>query len=188
MPLWPKNVDITECGMTGQRRQAPLFSMSDTVCIEKCHTVMTTATPLFSKSDTDTNNIHTVITTATLLFSKSDADTDNIHTVMTTATLLSSKSDTGVKQILLYQCCWVLLYVHRNRRLIRDRSPGQPPRLSHSSWTLFTGVKQIILYWCQTHHPLPVSNKSSFFNLTTQSAVYSRQLVIAYSLTWWPYL
>ena len=28
---------------------------------------------------------------------------------------------------------WVLLYVHRNRRLIRDRSPGWPPRLSHSS-------------------------------------------------------
>ena len=27
----------------------------------------------------------------------------------------------------------VLLYVHRNRRLIRDRSQGRPPRLSHSS-------------------------------------------------------
>ena len=26
----------------------------------------------------------------------------------------------------------VLLYIHRNRRLIRDGSPGQPPRLSHS--------------------------------------------------------
>ena len=30
----------------------------------------------------------------------------------------------------------VLLYVHRNRRLIRDGSPGRPPRLSHSSWVL----------------------------------------------------
>ena len=30
----------------------------------------------------------------------------------------------------------VLLYVHRNRRLIRDGSPGRPPRLSHSSWNL----------------------------------------------------
>ena len=30
----------------------------------------------------------------------------------------------------------VLLYVHRNRRLIRDGSPKQPPRLSHSSWAL----------------------------------------------------
>ena len=78
--------------------------MSDIVCTEKCHTVMTTATLLFSKSDTDTDNIHTVMATAILLFSKSDADTDNNHTVMTTATLLSSKSDTGVKQILLYQC------------------------------------------------------------------------------------
>ena len=27
----------------------------------------------------------------------------------------------------------VLLYVHRNRRLIRDGSPGRLPRLSHSS-------------------------------------------------------
>ena len=30
----------------------------------------------------------------------------------------------------------VLLYVHRNRRFIRDGSPGRPPRLSHSSWAL----------------------------------------------------
>ena len=35
-------------------------------------------------------------------------------------------------------CAWVvvvevLLYVHRNRRLIRDGSPGRPPRHSHSS-------------------------------------------------------
>ena len=27
----------------------------------------------------------------------------------------------------------VLLNVHRNRRLIRDMSPGRPPQLSHSS-------------------------------------------------------
>ena len=32
---------------------------------------------------------------------------------------------------------WVLLYVHRNRRLFRDGSPGRPPRLSHSSRVLF---------------------------------------------------
>ena len=30
----------------------------------------------------------------------------------------------------------VLLYVHRNRRFIRDGSSGRPPRLSHSSWVL----------------------------------------------------
>ena len=30
----------------------------------------------------------------------------------------------------------VLLCIHRNRRLIRDGSPGRPPRLSHSSWSL----------------------------------------------------
>ena len=32
---------------------------------------------------------------------------------------------------LVVEC--VLLYVHRNRRLIRNGSPGRPPRLSHSS-------------------------------------------------------
>ena len=32
----------------------------------------------------------------------------------------------------------VFLYVHRNRRFIRDGSPIRPPRLSHSSWTLTT--------------------------------------------------
>ena len=37
---------------------------------------------------------------------------------------------------------WVLLYVHRNCRFIRDRSPGRPPRLSFSSWPLN--------HWCQT--------------------------------------
>ena len=31
----------------------------------------------------------------------------------------------------------VLLYVHRNRRFIRDGSPGRPPRLSHSSRALW---------------------------------------------------
>ena len=31
----------------------------------------------------------------------------------------------------------MLLYVHRNRRFMRDGSPGRPPRLSHnSSWAL----------------------------------------------------
>ena len=34
---------------------------------------------------------------------------------------------------------WVLLYVHRNSRLIRDGSPGRPARLSHSSWALLKG-------------------------------------------------
>ena len=36
----------------------------------------------------------------------------------------------------LYVDVEALLYVHRNRRFIRDGSPGRPPRLSHSSWTL----------------------------------------------------
>ena len=32
----------------------------------------------------------------------------------------------------------VLLYVHRNRRFIRDWSPGRPPRLWHSYWAVIT--------------------------------------------------
>ena len=39
--------------------------------------------------------------------------------------------------------CWLvegLLYVHGNRRFIRDGSPGRPPRLSHSSRTLMQYV------------------------------------------------
>ena len=39
----------------------------------------------------------------------------------------------GFSQVFLVE---VLLYVHRNRRFIRDGSPGRPPRLSHSSWAL----------------------------------------------------
>ena len=31
---------------------------------------------------------------------------------------------------------WVLLYVHKNCRLMRDESLGQPPQLSHSPWAL----------------------------------------------------
>ena len=38
-------------------------------------------------------------------------------------------------------CCWVLLYGHRNCTLIRDKRPGQPPRLSHSFWALFAGYE-----------------------------------------------
>ena len=38
---------------------------------------------------------------------------------------------------------WVLLYVHRNRRLIRDGSPERPPRLSHSSWDLIERVSRL---------------------------------------------
>ena len=43
------------------------------------------------------------------------------------------------------RCCWVLPYVHRNRRLIRDGSPGRPPRLSHSSCAMTSTVETIRL-------------------------------------------
>ena len=37
----------------------------------------------------------------------------------------------------------IILYVHGNRRLVRTDSPGRPPRLSHSSWTML-----LLLSWC----------------------------------------
>ena len=41
---------------------------------------------------------------------------------------------------------WVLpLYVHRNRRLIRDGSPERPLRLSQSSWVLLKPLQDICL-------------------------------------------
>ena len=51
----------------------------------------------------------------------------------------------------------VLFYVHRNRRLIRDGSPGRPPRLSHSSWALPLGVQDraYIVPVSYTHLTLP---------------------------------
>ena len=50
----------------------------------------------------------------------------------------------GAITIRTRQVGWVLLYVHRNRRLIRDGSPGRPPRLSHSSWAL---TRQVSTDW-----------------------------------------
>ena len=46
----------------------------------------------------------------------------------------------------------VLLYIHWNRRFIRDGSPGRPPRLSHSSWTLHI-IHQLvnIMYYANAH-------------------------------------
>ena len=47
---------------------------------------------------------------------------------------LEGNSRLSVSVVLV--CRWlveVLLYVHRNRKFIRDGSPGSPPRLSHSS-------------------------------------------------------
>jgi len=41
-------------------------------------------------------------------------------------------------------CCWVLLYVHRNHRFIRDGSPGWPHQLSHSSWALRINIRSLV--------------------------------------------
>ena len=57
----------------------------------------------------------------------------------------------------LIESCWtsslllsfMVLYVHRNVRLIRTWSPGRPPRLSHSSWAL-TGRSW---WWCRASCP-----------------------------------
>ena len=44
----------------------------------------------------------------------------------------------------------VLLYVHRNRRLIRDGSPGRPPRHSDSSWVVRVSVALHRAFWIST--------------------------------------
>ena len=41
-------------------------------------------------------------------------------------------------------CCWVLLYVHRNHRFIRDGSPRWPHQLSHSSWALRINIRSLV--------------------------------------------
>ena len=46
--------------------------------------------------------------------------------------MLTVRGD-SCEQIRDHNLVEVLLYVHRNRRLIRDGSPGRSPRLSHSS-------------------------------------------------------
>ena len=47
---------------------------------------------------------------------------------------------------ILWLCwSWSVLYVHGNRRLIRDRSPGRPPPLSHSSWALLLLLLSLLL-------------------------------------------
>ena len=64
----------------------------------------------------------------------------------------------------------MLLYVHRNRRLIRGGSPGRPPWLSHSSWTLHRSCgPELQLYRPFLLHPLtmltPAQRKTSFIGL-----------------------
>ena len=46
---------------------------------------------------------------------------------------MSSKTEMDCAEIRIEVDVKALLYVHRNRRFIRDGSPGRPPRLSHSS-------------------------------------------------------
>ena len=48
----------------------------------------------------------------------------------------------------------VLLYVHRNRRFVRDGSPERPPGLSHTSSALLWrwGEREIIYLSLHCHH------------------------------------
>jgi len=50
---------------------------------------------------------------------------------------------------------WVLIYVHRHCRLIRDGSPRRPPRLSHSYWAL-TDIELLIYYIYTPTHPISI--------------------------------
>ena len=49
------------------------------------------------------------------------------------STFMSSKTEMDCAEIRIEVDVAVLLYVHRNRRFIRDGGPGRPPGLSHSS-------------------------------------------------------
>ena len=58
-----------------------------------------------------------------------------------------------------------LLYVHRNRRLIRDGSPGRPPRLALTQ--LLSSVKLccyffILFYFFKFYTPPPVLRPEQF--------------------------
>ena len=54
----------------------------------------------------------------------------------------------------------VLLNVHTNRRFIRHRSPGRPPRLSHSSWALMWMYLQWSLCTLYFSQPVLVLERS----------------------------
>ena len=55
---------------------------------------------------------------------------------------------------------WVLLYVNRNRRFIRDGSPGRPPRLSHSSWALSA---ESVDFWVAADQKLGLNRASRIY-------------------------
>ena len=68
----------------------------------------------------------------------------------------------------------MLLYVHRNRRLIRDGSPGLPPRLSHSSRSIY-----IILFFFGNRFLLPLRLFCSSCAMALSLADVSRVTVTA---------
>ena len=70
---------------------------------------------------------------------------------------------------------WGLLYVHRNRRLIRDGSPRRPPRLSHSSWALLS-LSQFSCLYSGMHSDLSLSQTSSCLAECTMISVWVSSL------------
>ena len=54
-----------------------------------------------------------------------------------------------------------------------------------SNTSSFTSVKQIILYWCQTHHPLPVSNNPLLVS-NTSSFTSVKQIILYWCQTHHP--
>ena len=69
---------------------------------------------------------------------------------------------TKQKQISILHFVDVLLYAHRNRRFIRDGSPGRPPRLSHSSWALKCPISEVSYIWSVLYLKCPISHFSLF--------------------------
>ena len=82
----------------------------------------------------------------------------------------------------------VLLYVHRNRRLIRDGSPGRPPRLSHSSWALSTellGVQPYLFSPCQWRAEKLVGSWRIWYFCHTCQDLFMTSLTHATFITKW---
>ena len=85
----------------------------------------------------------------------------------------------------------MLLYVRRNRRLIRDVSPGRPPRLSHSSWALICQHSWLLALKplrcvCVCHYPPPPNpTPSPSSDITIRLDVHQRITYICVAFRAW---
>ena len=77
----------------------------------------------------------------------------------------------------------MLLYIHRNHRLIRYGSPGRPPRLSHSSWALKAWFNTAFHFKFKFTHTLFSSLERCVIYKLFKTAL--SVMFINYLLWWW---